>query len=231
MGYGIAINLAEVVLKSQGDMLYPGSHQFNNMMANLSILTGSITIIVTLTGSNILRKCKWRTAALITPISVLILSSIFFGIVIYENHAGRDAKIFGMWGALSLAVHFGIFQDALSKGIKYSLFDSTKQMAYIPLDADLKTKGQAAVEVIGGRLGKAGGSAIQSLLTNVLFIGSTLTSLAGVIAPISIVIVLAWSASVCGLSKKYEALVEKNKKAAADNEVKEENKEKVTVSE
>lgn len=230
MGYGIAINLAEVVWKSQGRLYYPSSHEFNNMMANLSIVTGVITIIVTLTGSNILRRYKWRTAALITPISVLILSSIFFGIVIYENHAGLDAKILGV-GVLWLAVHFGLVQDALSKGIKYSLFDSTKQMAYIPLDADLKTKGQAAVEVIGGRLGKAGGSAIQSLLTNVLFIGSTLTSLAGIIAPISIFIVLAWSASVCGLSKKYEALVEKNKKAAADNEVKEENKEKVTVSE
>lgn len=232
MGYGIAINLAEVVWKSQGKLYYPSSHEFNNMMANLSITTGIITIIVTLTGSNILRKYKWRTAALITPISVLVLSSIFFGIVIYENHAGLDAKIFGM-NVLALAVFFGLIQDALSKGIKYSLFDSTKQMAYIPLDADLKTKGQAAVEVIGGRLGKAGGSAIQSLLTNVLFVGSTLTSLVGVIAPISIVIILAWSGSVCKLSKKYEALVAENDKASADNnnEVKEGNKEKVTVSE
>lgn len=230
MGYGIAINLAEVVWKSQGKILFPESHQFNNMMASLSILTGVITIIVTLTGSNILRKCKWRTAALITPISVLILGSIFFGIVIYENHAGLDAKILGM-NVVWLAVYFGLIQDALSKGIKYALFDSTKQMAYIPLDTDLKTKGQAAVEVIGGRLGKAGGSAISDTLTSFIFIGSTLTSLAGIIAPISIAIVLAWTGSVCKLSGKYEALVAKKASADNSNEVKEENKEKVTVSE
>lgn len=229
IGYGVAINLAEVVWKSQGKMLYTESHQFNNMMANLSIVTGLITILVTLTGSNILRKCKWRTAALITPISVLILGTIFFGIVIYENHAGVDAKIFGV-NVLWLAVMFGLIQDALSKGIKYSLFDSTKQMAYIPLDADLKTKGQAAVEVIGGRLGKAGGSLIQSTLT-AIFVGSTLTQLAGIIAPIAIIIVLAWSGSVCSLSKKYEALVASKEKSDTNNsEVKEESKQKTTVN-
>lgn len=231
IGYGIAINLAEVVWKSQGKLYYPSSHEFNNMMANLSITTGIITIIITLTGSNILRKCKWRTAALMTPISVLVLSSIFFGIVMYENHAGLDAKIFGI-NVLALAVFFGLVQDALSKGIKYSLFDSTKQMAYIPLDADLKTKGQAAVEVIGGRLGKAGGSAIQSALT-AIFVGSTLTGLVGIIAPISIAIVLAWSGSVCSLSKKYEALVSERERAAKDDNsgAKEENKQKTTVAE
>src|SRR5690606_18758412 len=76
---------------------------------------------------------------------------------------------------------------------------------YIPLDQELKVKGKAAVDVIGGRGGKSLGSYIQMGLLTV-FSGSALYQLVPVIAPIVLVIVVLWILSVLGLSKRFTSL-------------------------
>ena len=174
------------------------------MQGNISIFTGVFSIFITIIGAFILRTCKWRTSAVITPSIFLVLGGVFFALVLYRQFV--SAQIFGM-SALILATWFGIIQDALCKSVKYSLFDTTKSMAYIPLDEDTKTKGQSAVEVIGGRAGKAGASLIQQVMYGIVpNIMSHVVTIVGIFA----VTVVAWIASVFSLSKKYEAAVAKN---------------------
>lgn len=218
MGYNVGINLVEMVWKSQIREAFPNKNDYANFMGNFSGITGCVTIFFSFVGMNILQRCKWRTAALMTPVMLLITCSVFFGLLFY-------AKAHGQWEPLTIGAYtttvvmgtvvVGLIQNVLSKSTKYTLFDSTKQMAYIPLDVELKTKGQAAVEVVGGRFGKSGGAAIQSLLLFIFGGSTTLLTLTPILAPIVLVIVVLWILAIFGLNPKFLALT-----AQRENEAK-----------
>jgi len=215
LAYGVSINLFEGVWKGQIKIAYPTEVEYNKVMGGLSTVTGGIAVVLMLVGSNLLRSLSWRTCALITP-AVLITGILgFFGVIYYNNLLLPDGmKIVEAikQGIIDkelivFAVGLGLFVNAFGKAVKYSLFDPTKEMAYIPLDPELKVKGKAAVDVIGGRGGKSAGSYVQmSLLT--IFSGSALYQLVPIIAPIAVGIVFLWILSVFRLSKRFKALTE-----------------------
>jgi AAA family ATP:ADP antiporter len=215
LAYGVSINLFEGVWKGQIKIAYPTEVEYNKVMGGLSTITGGIAVILMLVGSNLLRAFSWRTCALITPVVLITGILVFFGVIYYNNTLLPDGvKIVDAitQGIINkelivFVVVLGLFVNAFGKAVKYSLFDPTKEMAYIPLDPELKVKGKAAVDVIGGRGGKSAGSYIQmGLLT--LFSGSALYQLVPIIAPIALGVVFLWILSVFGLSKRFRALTE-----------------------
>lgn len=215
LAYGVSINLFEGIWKGQIQIAYPTEVEYNRVMGGLSTVTGGIAVILMLVGSNLLRSLSWRTCALITPVVLITGILVFFGVIYYNNSLLPDGmKIVEAikQGVISkeliiFAVGLGLFVNAFGKAVKYSLFDPTKEMAYIPLDPELKVKGKAAVDVIGGRGGKSAGSYVQmGLLT--LFSGSALYQLVPIIAPIAIGIVFIWILSVFGLNKRFKALTD-----------------------
>jgi AAA family ATP:ADP antiporter len=214
LSYGVAINLVEGIWKGQIKIAFPDKNDYNMFMGQFSTWTGFITILLMVVGNNIIRKLSWLKAAIITPIMVLATSTIFFFFVWSGAKSTPFAPLMGTT-VVMVAVLVGMIQNILSKGTKYSLFDSTKQMAYIPLDPEAKVKGQAAVEVIGGRAGKSGGALVQSTLLAVIGGSVSLASLTVILGPLVIMICIAWVASVIGLSKRFNALVESKKEEEA----------------
>jgi AAA family ATP:ADP antiporter len=146
----------------------------------------------------------------------LITATLFF-LFIFDSLAGEMAMLSG-WVGLSMvlqwAVMIGTAQNVLSKSTKYSLFDSTQKMAYMPLDDELKTKGMSAVEVIGGRFGKMGGGVINSTLL-MLLPAWTLLDLTPILAFICAIIVAVWIGSVLSLGREYHAAMDAQEQANA----------------
>lgn len=226
LSYGVAINVFEGVWKGQIKIAYPTEVEYNRVMGGLSTVTGGIAVLLMLIGSNLLRKFSWRTCALITPAVLLAGILIFFSVIVYNNSLLPDniqivqAIKEGLINKelIVFAVGLGLFVNAFGKAVKYSLFDPTKEMAYIPLDPELKVKGKAAVDVIGGRGGKSAGSYIQMGLLTV-FSGSALYQLVPIIGPIVIGIVFLWILSVFGLSKRFKALTSETEVSKAGTSV------------
>ena len=163
IGYGMSINIVEVTWKSKLKAAFPDPNSYSAFMGNFSSATGAVTLFLMLAGRFIFNRFGWGVAALITPVTLLTTGAIFFSLILNPALFAPVAAALGT-SPLMLAVLVGAAQNILSKGSKYSLFDPCKEMAYIPLDAESKTKGKAAVDVIGNPLGKSGGSFIQQIL-------------------------------------------------------------------
>lgn len=206
LAYGVSVNLVEGVWKSKIKELYPTKEAYTAYMGQFQGYMGAGAILFMLIGSNILRAVTWGTAAALTPLMILVTGVIFFALIFLGDDIAQHLTGIVACSPLVLAVMVGMIQNVLSKATKYSLFDSTKEMSYIPLDNELKTKGKAAVDVVGGRLGKSGGGIIQStffmLMPTLGFVEAM-----PYFAVIFFFVVLLWLYAVRALSREYKKLV------------------------
>ena len=204
IAYGVAINLVEVTWKEQLGLQYNNANDYSTFMGRFSQTTGIVTVFMMLfVGGNCIRK-GWGFAAMITPVVLLITGVGFFGFVIFRDGLGGYIAALGTT-PLFLAVMFGAAQNIMSKSAKYSLFDPTKEMAYIPLDPESKVKGKAAIDVVGARLGKSGGSLIQQALM-IAVSATSMLAITPYIAVILFAIIAIWIAAVRVLDKKFTEL-------------------------
>jgi ATP:ADP antiporter, AAA family len=197
--YGVCINLLEVTWKAQLRIQYPNPNDYNTFMGYFSTATGITTLFMMLfIGGNLLRY-SWKITALMTPIVLLITGTGFFGFVLFGEKLSPSLAIFGT-SPLWLAVLIGAIQNVLSKAAKYSLFDPSKEMVYIPLDPESKVKGKAVIDVVGSRFGKSGGSLIQQVF--LLFFGS-LSAITPYIAATLFIFIAIWILAVQSLSIRF----------------------------
>ncbi|KAG0502365.1 hypothetical protein HPP92_002437 [Vanilla planifolia] len=202
VAYGISINLVEVTWKSKLKAQFPSPNEYSSFMGDFSTATGIATFTMMLLGRVILRKFGWGVAAMITPTVLLLTGTAFFSLILFGEPFAPLLAQLGMTPLLA-AVYVGALQNIFSKSAKYSLFDPCKEMAYIPLDEEMKVKGKAAIDVVCNPLGKSGGALIQQFM--ILTFGSLANS-TPYLGGILLVIVLAWLGAARSLDSQFSPL-------------------------
>lgn len=203
--FGLSMNLVEAVWKAKIKELYPTVNAFAEFNSAYILWTGVTIMVMTIIGNNIMRKSNWFVAAVISPIIILVTGTIFFFLVVFDNHIINffDGAI--LMSPLALAVFVGAVQNVLSKGSKYSILDTSNQMLYIPLDQELRIKGKAAVDVISPKIGKSASGLIQSV-TFTIFPMATYSSIASYLMLVFIVVCVLWIYAVRTVYLEYQKI-------------------------
>ena len=200
VAYNLTINMVEIVWKDQLRQLYSSTVEYSRYMNSI------IATITAVFMAQLIARFGWTKTALITPVIMLLTSVGFFGFMLFREELSAPVYLLTGTTPLAIAVFFGAAQVCLSKACKFSVFDSTKEMAFIPLGHECKLKGKAAIDGVGSRLGKSGGSFIHQGL---LMFFATLSSSAPYVAAILVLVIIGWMVAVRALGIKFAALAGK----------------------
>ncbi len=201
VAYGLTMNLVEVTWKANLKLAYPDTGAYQDFMGTISSTVGVCSLFcTTLLSGVIIRILGWRFCAQVSPVIVGAGSLIFLTLYLNQSSLGPITALFGL-SPLMLIVLFGAFQNISSKVSKYAFFDASKEMAFIPLDQESKVKGKAAIDVVGGRLGKSGAAWIQIVLIQIAGTGSVF-SITRFLLPMIACTVFFWILSVRSLNKQ-----------------------------
>jgi AAA family ATP:ADP antiporter len=202
IGYGLCMTLVEISWKASLKELCPKTSDYQAFTSVVTSYVGLIAFFISMFfGTNIIRRFGWRFSAQITPVFVGVTGFIFFMALIFKDHLGFLSTVMGI-SPLAFIVFLGAFQNIAGKVTKYSFFDPTKEMSYIPLQEKEKVRGKAAIDIVGSRLGKSGASWIQIAFLDLFGTGSIL-SISHLLTPVIVIATVSWIYSVNHLGKEF----------------------------
>jgi AAA family ATP:ADP antiporter len=170
LGHGLCTSLMELCWKHHMRLLLPSPSEFTAFLGDVAVATGGTTALLMLLSPLFFERLGWRGVASATPQILLYGGTAFFAACLaYQCWFGGAATAAtagaGAGHALLTAVVLGgALLYVFSKGAKFSLFKPAEEMVYITLDEDGRTRGKAAIDVVGSQAGKSGGSILQQAL-------------------------------------------------------------------
>ncbi len=205
LSFSILINIIETSLKEKLYFYYDTRSAYLSYYSYFTFYKGSLSLLANLGGVYLLRRYGWFAIAMITPILCIFTVNTFIahnaGLLptyLLDSLQLLDSNYTMMWVA--------VYGMIATYAAKYAFFDTTQQMAWIPLPEDIRTSGKAAADGMGGRMGKSGSGAILSGLLAITAVESSTNDML-TIAPYLIVITAListlWLWSMMKLSVSY----------------------------
>ncbi|MDN3505950.1 MAG: Npt1/Npt2 family nucleotide transporter [Simkaniaceae bacterium] len=201
LGFNIAINFTDVLWKAQLKKHFVNPQDLMNHMNQVTIGIGCIATVGGILFSIMVRRLGWTFVAILTPAIMVLMAIGFFSFLFFESAlTGFALTLFGTT-PLIMTVYFGSMQNCLSKAGKYSVFDASKELAFLALDSESRLRGKAAIDGLGSGVGKSGASLTYQAL--ILGLGSVSLS-TPYIAGILVAVFAAWIYSVRFISKEFK---------------------------
>lgn len=209
LAYNFVFNLSDVVWSEKVKQYYAGDRlAMAGFMSLMTLIKGCLSVVLALATHPLVKHLGWRTAALVTPVLILITSLVFFPVVlILQPEAGLFSwfEFVGSEQLLLWAIWVGGLQNSLARSTKYSIYDSVREMVYVPLSHGMRRRAKAILDGIGGRMGKALG-AVVFLILQVIF-GSLEASLPA-ISVITLLATIFWVYAIVQLDQMMRAKLE-----------------------
>lgn len=192
-----AYSLGEVIFLGMAKMLYGNPSDFCNFMGTLSFWSGVLTFVSSLLiAPYFLLNHKWVISAMVTPVCLLITESLFFFSIKSQGLLGWTES---EW--LTTVVFLGAVQYTLCRGMKYSFFDASKELAFVYMPETIRMNGKLVVDGLSARVGRGTSSLLSlGLLT---FTGGVIGS-AFASSIIAIGFTISWIVSTFQLGKTIE---------------------------
>lgn len=171
VGFGLTTNLVEVIWKDLIKKVHPSPQAYNAYVNQLTSIIGLLAVIMSLISRWIFQNIKWSIIVLITPLSLFLSCSLFF--MSFHLPATHLEAISGLFKQEPIVwmMTLGSIYYVISLTAKYTLFDVTKEMAFLTLESEQRMRGKSVIDSVGSRIGKSGSSCIFQLI--LLLFGST----------------------------------------------------------
>lgn len=205
ISYNIVYNLADTMWAAQIKQVYQSSKDFNAYMSKVTSITGVIAVVFAfILSGNVIRYYGWTVTALITPIIWLVTSLGFFSGLVFNGTMIMDVIASFISNPANFFLFLGSAQICFGRACKYTLFDETKEIAFIPLSKDNQRKAKAVVDGLASRFGKSGGSLIYLVLF--MLVGD-LSNTVPYVTVLILVAIFMWIYAVVGLGKIINTVI------------------------
>ena len=141
---------------------------------------------------------------MITPIVCTLSVNSF---LIYSHYSSYIAKLFNIADIAHYGAWAGVVGMVAIYASKYTFFDTTKEMALIPLADNDRANGKAAVDGLGGRLGKSSYGAIHTVVCSLTGYDH-MSDICGYLLQITVVLSVVWLWVMYKLSLSYNNAVQ-----------------------